>query len=183
MGQQGRKRVSLHVFDVRDQYDLPSKPSKRGIKLEPATVDEPGGDRKVLVFRQTRDDPLGEMHNRRHIDDVELLAGRQWQRNYETVHRGRVGCVLARPVVVQAARFGGGNIGDRQLDAARWLKRAEQKLGPELYQIVHDVCASGRSLRQIAAARGLTQWRVRKRFRDAIEKLTEFCGLATRKAT
>jgi hypothetical protein len=143
-----------------------------------AIANDPTAGRRM---RQIRDDPLGHLHCRGGIDDVLLRAGREWQRCYEIAHYSGLRCILGGSGVLKT---GGGDNGlpDKQLQAARWIRRAETALGKKRNMMVHDILGSGRSIRWVAEARGVSRDKVRSMFQEALEILAKLAGLSMTKA-
>src|SRR6185295_2120596 len=43
---------------------------------------------KIVAIRSTRNDPLADLHSRKHIDDAQYEGGRSFQRDFEAAERG-----------------------------------------------------------------------------------------------
>lgn len=148
------KVVSVHtVCDIRDRYgDMP-----KGSHVAPMEVDDPnsppGQIDKIVVMRTIRDDPLGEMHAAKRIDDAEFLAGRKWQADYERVCLGSLRGVNLANDPVQ-----GGGAPDAfslvRAQAAQRLKEAASELGREGNIVIHDILADGLSILGVCRKRG-----------------------------
>jgi hypothetical protein len=178
-----RKSVSLHpisagkLTDVTGQYgDLPS-----GGMVARAITDDPTNGRRVIALRQIRDDPLGHLHCRGGIDNVLLAAGREWQRCYETAHGG-LRCILAGFGILETGGVRDNGLTDKRLQAVRWIKRAAAACGEERNLIVNDILGSGRSIRWVAEARGVSRDKVRSMIQEALEILAKLAGLSITKA-
>jgi hypothetical protein len=184
MGRQRKPKISLHgitagkLVDLTGQYcNLPS-----GGIVAHAIAHDPSDGGRVIALRQIRDDPLGHLHCRGGIDDVLLRAGRVWQRCYEIAHQSALRCILAGSGVLQTGSGSDSSVSDKRLHSARWIKRAAAALGEERNLIVHDILGSGRSIRWVAEARGVSRDKVRSMIQEALEILAKLAGLSMTKA-
>ena len=148
-----KKKISLYkVHDFTGYVDPPI-----GQSVSPIEVDDPysrpGQTDKIRLLRQTRDDPLGEMHANHFIDDAQFTAGRRWQACYE---QSRVAGWSASKWIDCPVDGGGGAYGftDAQLNALRQLREASKALGPMGDSIIRDVLGEGRSIKEIARRHG-----------------------------
>jgi hypothetical protein len=176
----------------RTPYD-PSKPvhdrrasqSNRGVTnyLVPREVDDPyeaGG--KITVMRSTRDDPLGDLHARKMIDEAQYEGGRAFQRDFETAERG------PRAIDPSKEFVDGGMlpepITEAQRKAARQLAVVYRALGQDGSAVVHDVLVHMKTRAQIAESRGLIGERWEKyyglRFQECLDCLALVYGFATK---
>lgn len=139
---------------------------------------------RALVMRSIKDDPLGKMGARGQVDGAQLAAGRRWQSDYESAE---VGGIKANDTTREPVDGGGAfhdPITDRQRVAVQRLQAARAELGQEGESLVRDVLASGLTIELVAGKRNLTTERERKylgrRFREALETLAVFYGLASK---
>lgn len=147
-------------------------------------VDDPlemGG--KLIVMRNTRNDPLAALHVRKQIDEAQYHGGRAFQHDFETAERG------PRAIDPSKEAVDGGQmpepITEAQRKAAKRLAGVYGKLGADGSALAHDVLIHGKTHRQIAEARGLIGERWEKyfgmRFQECLECLAKFYGFAMEK--
>lgn len=141
---------------------------------------EPGG--RIVVMRSTRDDPLGELHARRSIDEAQYHSGRAFQKDFEAAERGP-GAIDPSKEAVDGGQMPE-PITEAQRRAAKQLAVVYRALGADGSAITHDVLVHNRTRSQIAAARGLTGkvWEdyYGKRFRECLNCLAVVYGFATK---
>lgn len=152
--------------------------------VTPTEVDDPFEvGSKLIVMRSTRDDPLGDLHARKMIDEAQYQAGRAFQRHFETAARG-VGAIDFTKEAVDGGKIYEGTT-DAQMKASDALSIAYAKLGMNGQVIVHEVLVHSRTRRQMAEARGLTgkKWEeyMGMRFRECLDCLALVYGFAMEK--
>lgn len=175
-----RKRTP---YDPAKAHDRRASESNRGIAnhLTPTEADDPyevGG--KIIVMRSTRDDPLGDMHARRQIDDAQYHAGREFQGHFEAAERG------PRAIDPSKEYVDGGlapePISEAQRRAGRQLAIAYRALGQDGSAIVHDVLVHCRTRKQVAETRGVCGERWEKyyglRFQECLDCLAIVYGFS-----
>jgi hypothetical protein len=154
----------------------------RNAMVAPVLVNDPyDPSAQIVVTRSLRDDPLGRMHVREQIDDVQYQGGRSFQRDFELAGRG--------PQAVDTTRepVDGGRgvveIPEDQYKAARRLKNIFQALGLDGSALTRRVLVDGQTCAQIARARGLKGERWERyfghRFRECLDRLAVEYGFMT----
>ncbi|MBR1122123.1 hypothetical protein JQ628_11410 [Bradyrhizobium lablabi] len=167
-------------------HDRRATEFNRGIgkHVQPIEVDDPmelGG--RLIVMRSTRDDPLGDFHSRKHIDEAQYEGGRAFQKDFEIAERG------PRAIDPSKEAVDGGRIPEpiteRQRRATKRLARAHWELGVDGSALMSDFLISGRTMAQIAERRGLKgrAWDeyFGKRVRECLHCLARVYGFATEK--
>jgi len=166
------------VHDRRSR-DLPRNAEVAAVEVDDPLALEPG--EKIVTLRSIRNDPLGRMHNYRHLDEAQYLGGRAFQDDWEKAERG--------PRAVDPTReyVDGGRarepITERQRKAVLQLNRAERELGADGSALVHEVLILGLTMEQIAQRRELRGQRwldyFARRFRECLDRLALIYGFAT----
>lgn len=150
----------------------------------------------VVTFREPlvpavvtlRDDPLGHMFHRGRDDTrlgrAQYEAGLRWQRVYEAAGIGRIRSPGDIREPVDGGGIAQGGATDRQIIAHRRLAAWKLLLGAAGNEIVHDVLAEKRTLRQVAQLRfggveSATIKYVGKRFRECLSTLAKDMGLSS----
>jgi hypothetical protein len=138
----------------------------------------------ITVTRTLRNDPLAGLHARDVIDEAQYQAGRRWQATYEAC---TIGAMIAIDPLREPVDGGGSRSVDfsaLQLDAYNELTRSRELLGEVGYLIVRDVLGDGLKIESVASRRGFHSEAATKyfgrRFRECLETLTIFFGLASR---
>jgi hypothetical protein len=179
------RRRKGRPYDPSKAHDRRAVEFNRGIvsHTTPVEVDDPyeiGG--KIVAMRSTRDDPLGDMHARRQIDEAQYQGGRAFQRDFERAERGPQaidpskefvdGGVMPEPIT------------EAQRRAARKLATVYQQLGMNGSALVHDILVHSRTRAQVAASRGLSGRRWEEffgiRFRECLDTMAVIYGFAQR---
>jgi len=103
---------------------------------------------KRRVERALRDDPLGQMHQRRQIGEAQYRAGREFQRTWEAA-----GTPLRSPgnIIehVDGGRGASDGITDQRMAAGKDLAAWRRLLGHE-YSLVEAVLIDKRTIRDVA---------------------------------
>jgi hypothetical protein len=140
------------------------------------------GPAKTPAVASKRDDPLFGMLSRGQVDKAQFQAGREWQRYRE--HSEGVSGIKAMDPTKEPVDGSGGYpdpITDQQRAAVMALNEAHRYLGSYLSQVLWRRL----TITQTAAGLGMVSNRglayTGKRFREALEKLAVFWGLAMRK--
>lgn len=136
-------------------HDRRARDINRGTSghLVEAEVDdpyEPGA--RIGVVRSVRDDPLADHLARRHIDQAQYLAGREFQRHFGLAERGPRAMQMAEAVDGSPPRE---SLTDEQIRAGNWLTKCYGELGRDGAALVHDMLISNLTTRQIALSRGM----------------------------
>jgi hypothetical protein len=107
---------------------------------------------KLMVLRNTRNDPLAGMHARKFIDEAQYHAGRAFQNDFETAERG------PRAIDPGKEWVDGGMppepITERQQAAILKLAQIHSALGLDGSAIVSDVLIHGIGISQLMSRRG-----------------------------
>ena len=135
---------------------------------------------KIIVMRSTRDDPLGDLHARRQIDEAQYQGGRAFQSTFELAERG------SRAIDFTLEYVDGGlmpePITEAQRRATKQLVVVYRELGADGSAIVHDVLVHNRTRAQVAARRNLAGERWEKyyglRFQECLDCLARVYGFA-----
>ena len=139
---------------------------------------EPG--EKSVAMRTTRNDPLGNLHARKQIDEAQYQAGRAFQSDWEQAERG------PRAIDPSKEAVDGGlmpePITESQRRAAKQLAEVYRALGQDGSAIVHAVLVHNQTRVQIAAGRGLVGERWAKyyglRFQECLDCMALVYGFA-----
>lgn len=145
-------------YNPAKSYDMRAKELPRVGRFVACEVDdpyEPGA--RIVAIRSTRNDPLADLHSRQHIDDAQYEGGRVFQRDFEAAERGPCAIDPSKEAV------DGGRMPEPITEAQRRagirLARAYKDLGPDGAALIHDFLIDGRTMRDIAARRGLVEQR------------------------
>ena len=147
-------------------------------------VDDPyEQDAKIRVLRSLRDDPLGQMHARRQIDDVQYNAGRHFQKALEIAEIGGAKAIDYTRTKVDGGQIAQAVISDEQAKAFGDLSKARKSLGDYGASIVHDVLACRLTILECGQRRMMTREKeldfMGKRFRECLDTMAVVFGLAT----
>lgn len=144
---------------------------------------------RVERERNLRDDPLGQMHDRRQIEEHQYRAGRQFQDDWEVSGRsGRMRGMDTTQEPVDGGRNASSRLGvtDRSLAASRRLNAYETELGAYGWRLATLVLVDKRTLRECAqvihgtALKPANVTFVGHRFRECLDTLAERMGLRNR---
>jgi len=150
----------------------------------PMEVEDPMGldpGDKIVVSRNTRNDPLANLHSRRQIEEAQYQGGRAFQADWERAERGPQAIDPTKEAV------DGGRIPEPftegQRKAVLRLNRCERELGSDGSALCHDVLIHGMTMAQVGQRRGLSGERWEKyfgtRFRECLDRLSVIYGFAT----
>jgi hypothetical protein len=149
-------RPKREPYNPNKPHDRRATAFSKGVAnhVAPEEVDdpyEPGST--IIVMRQRRDDTLGNLKSRKHINDAQYEGGRAFQGDFETAERG------PRAIDPSKEAVDGGlmpePISEAQRKAVVRLNRAHRELGQEGSALVHDLVIRSWTYRQVAVARGL----------------------------
>jgi hypothetical protein len=147
-------------------------------------VRDPEDDARIRVTRNVRGDPLGALWARRQIDEHQFIAGRHWQHLLEEAGTAGVRALDTTKERVDGGALSFEGLTDRQLLAARELRRAVADLGVQPALIARLVLEQGLTIAQIAAAMGTPTARGRDRLgwllRMSLDELAVGFGYAER---
>lgn len=143
------------VFDLRSDYIARPEHSA------PIEVENPlNKNQKIVVFRKLRDDPLGRLHDRKHIDESEYRAGRHWQNAYETAELSGAKAIDTTRENVDGGQIARSVVSDAQAKALEVLKIGSasiiKRLGKTGEEVLRSVLVNGLTAKQIARIRGFT---------------------------
>jgi hypothetical protein len=122
----------------------------------PYDVDEPKPrfhGEKITVFRELRDDPLADMHNRGAVDDPQYEACRKWQRFHAKTELGGASSIDLAKEVVDGGKFPD-MLTDEQARAFRELAIVDKLLGPEKAFVIRCVLGEGLSASELTRRMG-----------------------------
>jgi hypothetical protein len=144
-------------------------------------VDDPfEAGARISALRSVRDDPLAWHLARKHIDEAQYLAGREFQKHFQIAERGPQAMQLAEPVD-GSPRIE--TLTDAQLKAEKWLAKAYGALGRDGAVLIREMLLSNMTTRQIAQARGMIgdSWEryFARRLFECLETLAVVYGFAT----
>jgi len=164
-------------------HDRRAREFNRGIAshLSAIEVDDPVEiGAKLMVLRNTRNDPLAGMHSRKFINEAQYQAGRAFQNDFETAERG--------PQAIDPGKewVDGGRlpepITERQQQATLKLAEVHNALGLDGSAIVSDVLIHGIGISQLVSRRGYQgeHWRkyFGRRFNECLNTLAVVYGFA-----
>ena len=173
-------------YDPNRPHDRRAKESNKGVQnfLQPIEVDDPlevGG--KLIVMRNTRNDPLARLHSHHQIDDAQYHGGRAFQKDFETAERGPQAMDPGKEYV--DGGLPAEPITEGQRKAVIRLTRIERALGLNGSALIHAVLIQGLNMEQVGSSRGLkTEAELKylgRRFREGLETLAVEYNLAQRK--
>jgi hypothetical protein len=178
-----RRSITLAGGQNAKIHDRQATDLVRNAQVGTVVVDDPydaGG--KILAFRSLRNDTLAALHHRSHITDVQLLAGRHWQKAFEMAEVGGAKAIDPTREAVDGGGFAYNGVTDAQSKALAMLAKATRALGLEGETIIRDVLASHMTLDQAAVARGLCSQAERvylgRRLRECLDTLAVVYGYA-----
>lgn len=167
------------VFDLRSEYVVMPD------NAAPIEVENPyNRTQKTVVLRALRDDPLGRLEQRGQIDQAQYLAGRTWQRAYETAEISGARAIDPTREHVDGGQIASSAISDEQARAFATLAKASRAVGMIGESVLRDVLANRMFPAQIAEARGFEDSQratdyYSRLFRDCLETLAGVFGFRT----
>lgn len=168
---------------------MPTRPMHRRIADAPHNtaiavdvVDDPYSiGEKIHVVRSLRNDPLAGLMARNFIDRAQFAAGRKWQMYAELAEIGTVKAIDPGKVNVDG-RLLPDAYTDSQRKAMRRLIDARDEIGSAGDRMLRRILIDGQTLKQVAAALGLTSAReldfIGRSFRAHLEAIAKLWGLA-----
>jgi hypothetical protein len=122
------------------------------LRLRPMR-DDSGEETTVVV--NDGESPLGWLHARAAIDDLQLEAGERLRRDYTLAQLEPRVCIdLSAPVVLGSASAKAGFISDTALAAKQRFRGAMSAVGPGLSDLLFDVCCALKGLEAAEKAKG-----------------------------
>jgi hypothetical protein len=173
-----RKRIP---YDPSKTYDRRATELPRVGRFVVCEVDDPFEEgAKIVAIRSIRNDPLADLHSRRHIDSAQYEGGRAFQRDFEAAERG------PRAIDPSKEAVDGGQlpepITEAQRHAANALAKAFRQLGADGSALMHDFLIDARTMADIAARRGMVGQRWNDYFglrvRECLHSLAFVYGFA-----
>lgn len=170
------------VFDLRADY-IGGKPDHSA----PIEVENPlNKNQKIVVFRKLRDDPLGRLHARSHIDESEYRAGRHWQSAYETAELSGAKAIDTTRENVDGGQIARSAVTDAQAKALETLKIGGaailKNLGKTGDEVLRSVLVHGMTAAQVSAARGFrdqnSEVYYARIFRECLDVLAKAYGFS-----
>ena len=162
----------------RKATDLP-----RNARVASMEVADPISGETVDVVRSLRNDPLANLHARKHIDEAQYSAGRAFQNDFETIQSRPQAVDASQPYVDRS--FSARSISEAYSRAFDRLNNAHEALGLIGSALSHDVLIDGRSMAEVAERRGLAGDRWEKyfgiRFRECLDCLARVYGFVLEK--
>lgn len=166
-------------------HDRKAREINRQAEVAPIEVDDPHGlepGEKIVVLRQLRNDPLARLHAHHQIDEAQYMAGRAYQRDWETAERG------ARAIDPTKEAVDGGRLPealtDGQIKARKRLVQVQAALGRRMYKLAHAVLIDGQHVEHFAKNIGAKgeSWMLYygRQFREALDTLAVEYNLAGR---
>lgn len=127
-----------------------------------------------------RDDPVGLLHRRNQVSDLQLAGARYWQAQHDAAAIGG-----ARGIDPSREKVDGGKLADPNTDARlaamKALARIDARLGQEGATLVRRVLGEAMEIQKVAAMTGETSERGRKyvglRFRECLDTIVDAVGL------
>jgi hypothetical protein len=178
-----RARLAEPLPHERLAHDLP-----HGAQVAADIVHDPwspvGERHQIRVLRSVRDDPLGQLRSRGHIDMAMYEAGRRWERHHDIAGLSGVKAVNFMQEPVDGGGAGGDRWTDRQGRATAELRKAAAALGAEGTLLCHQVLGQGLPFASIAATRGIKPTDsiahfYGKRFKECLETLAQLWGFVS----
>lgn len=165
---------------------LPDRRAAPPYNADVATIEaddpyEPGG--RILALASLRDDPLGRLFRRGHIDQAQYAAGRHVQELFEVAELGRVGAVDTTQTPVDGGAVAVSTISDRVCWAMAELRKLRTEIGPRRFFLLRDVLAERMFVYDAGAKRGYTTERQLKVFAEQFRQALELAACALGYAT
>lgn len=164
-------KIEETPLDLRPNTIL--NPKERVVGVEVENPNKP--DEKIVVWRSTRD-PLFMMYAKGDIDEAQRLAGEHWRECYRLCEIGGLrGQDMTREYVDTSPAVQYEPVSDRQIRAAKDLKKASQQLGVIGEWLIHRILGDGLFPNQVAELMGYKSERkiafYAERFREALQTL------------
>ena len=156
------------------------KPGYEGrMEIQPAIVECVYDKGKYEpAVKNTREGPISYMYARGHIDDAQRMAGEWFRATYE---RTRMGSMAVDPSHEPVDTSGRADpIPDRAIVAIEELTKVRAGLGRANYGVVELICGQGWNLYDVSIIVGADRNKISRILRDALDKLAEMRGYATR---
>ncbi len=142
--------------------------------MQSVPLEEGGAARRVAV--NMGESPLARLQHRALIDAVQFAAGERLRRDFTLAQlTPRMGVDLTAPVM--SGGGAGDNIGDIALAARQRFNRALVAAGPQLSDLLFDVCCHLTPLEGAEAGRGWAKRSGRVVLKIALDRLAAHYGL------
>jgi hypothetical protein len=137
----------------------------RGVIAIPVVVDDPyERGAKITVTRNTRNDPLAQMHSHGQIDDAQFAAGRRLENAYQATEVGGARAIDTTKEAVDGGRFPE-PLSEAYFNARKVILEANAALGRDNAKLLGAIFTRGLSI-ELAAIM----------FYGATRQDREFCG-------
>jgi hypothetical protein len=169
------KELPIAIDNRIDDQDRPFNAS-----LAERKVDDPrNAGRFVIATASLRDDPLGQMHARRQIEQYQFAAGRHMQAAFECAELGALQAVDPGKPVIDSGQTNF-SLTERQCWGFSVMRKARDCLGKRDYDLCRDILMSGMFIEEVAAKYGKSSRLGLKilgsRFRSALDDLADLLG-------
>ncbi len=145
-------------------------------QMQDQVLEERGESRRVAV--NTAESPLARLKARGLVDAVQFSAGEKLRRDFTLGQMTpRMGVNWEAPVVSGSRGAGADSISDIALAARQRLNRALAVLGPELADLLFDVCCHLMVLEIAEDSRGWAKRSGRVVLKIALDRLAEHYGM------
>lgn len=168
--------------DEAKRKDRRTRDLLRNAQVATDEVDDPLGINpgdKIVVLRSTRHDPLFDMKAKNQIDQCAYVAGRHWQKAYESAELGAVRAIDPSKEAVDGGRLPE-VLTKTQMAGMQDMRAARECLGAEGHQLMVDILGNGWSIKQAAVARGRysddERRYVGRRFKECLASLAKRFG-------
>jgi hypothetical protein len=153
-------------------------------RLVPDPYSKSGG--KIVVTASLRDDPLGQLYARKHIDEAQYLVGLKLRDLFELAEIGAIQAMDPGKEPVDGRGQYVETITDRHIWAHGQLAHIRRVLGHFGYDLCRSVIAAGATMEQVAGYHGpVTQLTIKyfgKRFRECLQTLAIELGATGKRA-
>jgi hypothetical protein len=186
-----RGAAAARAFDQVNSGNMPSV--KGASDLGVITTHDPDEIKEVLDGKRApekvkprakltnlRDDPVGLLHRRSQVSDLQLAGARTWQAHHDAAAIGG-----ARAIDPAREKVDGGKLADPNTDARlaamKALARIDGRLGVEGAMLVRRVLGEAMELQRVAAMMGDTRRSqceyLGRRLRECLDTIVDACGL------
>lgn len=144
--------------------------------MQEAVLDELGEARTVRV--NAGESPLARLKARGLLDGTQFAAGEKLRRDFTLAQLSpRMGVSWDSPVVSGSRGAGGDSIGDVALMARQRLNKALAAAGPQLSDLLFDVCCHLAPLEACEDARGWAKRSARVVLKIGLDRLAQHYGM------
>jgi len=144
--------------------------------MQDAVLDELGAARAVKV--NAGESPLARLKARGLLDGVQFAAGEKLRRDFTLAQVGpRMGVNWDSPVVSGSRGAGGDSVSDIALMARQRLNKALAAAGPQLSDLLFDVCCHLAPLEACEDSRGWAKRSARVVLKIGLDRLAQHYGM------